>query len=103
HQKIRRNLYYINGAETLWYLKRKNNQSEHTSVSISPLVITLAAMHRLSELCRYDPLKLRQLLNEKENWIIAEFIQQSPSQFIDAISSEITGHQFLIPNVRSAS
>ncbi|HEA1907890.1 TPA: hypothetical protein RVF61_003739, partial [Escherichia coli] len=56
-----------------------------------------------SELCRYDPLKLRQLLNEKENWIIAEFIQQSPSQFIDAISSEITGHQFLIPNVRSAS
>lgn len=103
HQKIRRDLYYINGAETLWYLKRKNNQSEHTSVSISPLVITLAAMHRLSELCRYDPLKLRQLLNEKENWIIAEFIQQSPSQFIDAISSEITGHQFLIPNVRSAS
>ncbi|MBW6087249.1 hypothetical protein HTS61_08445 [Escherichia coli] len=64
-KKIRRDLYYINGAETLWYLKRKNNQSEHTSVSISPLVITLAAMHRLSELCRYDPLKLRQLLNEK--------------------------------------
>ncbi|MDF8825025.1 YaaC family protein, partial [Escherichia coli] len=64
---------------------------------------SLRAMHRLSELCRYDPLKLRQLLNEKENWIIAEFIQQSPSQFIDAISSEITGHQFLIPNVRSAS
>ncbi|WP_145507204.1 YaaC family protein [Yersinia alsatica] len=100
HNKIRRNLYYINGAETLWYIKSTINQDRQ--ILRSPTTITLAAMHRLSELSRYDPFKLNSFLSGRENWLLAEFIQQSPSQFIDEISSEITGHQFLIPNVRAA-
>ncbi len=70
------------------------------SAQIREILISESAWEEMT--CLFAP-SLRQLLNEKENWIIAEFIQQSPSQFIDAISSEITGHQFLIPNVRSAS
>ncbi|EPA8175208.1 YaaC family protein [Yersinia enterocolitica] len=100
HNEIRRNLYYINGAETLWYIKSIANQDRQ--ILRSPTTITLATMHRLSELSRYDPLKLNDFLLGQENWLLAEFIQQSPSQFIDEISSEITGHQFLIPNVRAA-
>lgn len=101
HKKVRGDLFYINGAETLWYIKGVNNIVRN--IKLSPITITLAAMHRLSELSRYDPFKLDSFLQGEENWILAEFIQQSPAQFIDEISSEITGHQFLIPNVRAAN
>lgn len=101
HNSLRHDLYYINGAETLWYIRGKENSEQQ--INNSPITITLAAMHRLSELSRYDPFKLEDFLNGEENWIIAEFIQQSPAQFIDELSSEITGHQFLIPNVRVAN
>ncbi|EID6506919.1 YaaC family protein [Escherichia coli] len=100
HKRIRKDLFYINGTETLWYIK--GTASMNQQIKRSPITITLAAMHCLSELSRYNPLKLMDILNGEENWILAEFIQQSPTQFIDEISSEITGHQFLIPNVRSA-
>lgn len=100
HNEIRKNLFYINGAETLWYVKGRSEQSRQ--IALSPLTLTLVAMHRLSELSRYNPLKLNEFLGSHENWLLSEFIQQSPSQFIDEISSEITGHQFLIPNIRAA-
>ena len=60
-------------------------------------------MHRLSELCRYRPHELAAHLAGQKNWLLSEFIQQSPNQFIDEIASELTGHQFLVPNVRTAS
>jgi hypothetical protein len=34
---------------------------------------------------------------------LSEFIQMSAAQFIDEIAAELTGHQFLVPNVRPAS
>lgn len=101
HKRVRCKLYYINGAETLWYIKGKEGADRQ--INNSTITITLAAMHRLSEISRYEPFKLVEFLGGEENWIIAEFIQQSPAQFIDEISSEITGHQFLIPNVRIAN
>ena len=51
---------------------------------------------------RYDPLQLDRLLAGQKNWLLSEFIEMSPSQFIDEIASEITGYQFLVPNVRAA-
>jgi hypothetical protein len=59
-------------------------------------------MHRLSEICRYQPLQLASLLAGQKNWLISEFIQMSATQFFDEIASEMTGHQFFIPNVRPA-
>jgi len=60
-------------------------------------------MHRLSEICRYQPLFLDSLLSGQKNWLLSEFIEMSPAQFIDEIASEMTGYQFLIPNVRQVS
>src|SRR4051812_26852549 len=55
------------------------------------------------EICRYRPLELASHLSGQKNWLLSEFIQMSPVQFIDEIASELTGHQFLMPNVRSAT
>jgi hypothetical protein len=93
-------LHYINGAETLWYLKTAPVGPSKLKRQLPTLI--LAAMHRLSELCRYDPLQLDRLLAAQKNWLLSEFIEMSPSQFIDEIASEITGYQFLVPNVRAA-
>jgi hypothetical protein len=96
---LRPNLFYINGAQTLWYIR--SIVAGPPRIARFPPTITLAAMHRLSELSRYQPLKLRKLLSSQENWLISEFIQQAPGQFLDEIASELTGHQFLVPNLRA--
>lgn len=100
HRGVRKHLYYINGAETLWYLKTK--PSGATRIERQTTTLVLAAMHRLSELCRYRPLEMDAHLSGKRNWLISEFIQMSALQYLDEISSEITRHQFLAPNVRPA-
>lgn len=101
HKTLRQDLQYINGAETLWYIK--SDTSGPKRISKLPSTLTLAAMHRLSELSRYKPLELDSFLSGQKNWLLSEFIQQAPNQFFDEIASEITGHQFLIPNVRTAT
>jgi len=99
--KLRRELHFINGAQTLWYLKI-SRKGQRTIERQLPTMI-LGVMHRLSEICRYHPLQLESLLSGDKNWLLSEFIQTSAAQFIDEIASEITGHQFLIPNVRAPS
>lgn len=101
HREIRNDIYYINGANTLWYIKTTPSQSH--IINRFPTTMTLACMHRLSELCRYKPLELNKFLSSQHNWLLTEFIKQSSNQFIDEIASEITGCQFLIPNVREAT
>jgi len=100
HHQLRDDVFYINGAETLWYLK--STPAGTRRLARRTPTITLAAMHRLSEICRYRPLELASHLAGQKNWLLTEFIQQSAAQFIDEIASEITGHQFLVPNVRPA-
>ncbi|WP_158684191.1 YaaC family protein [Methylobacterium sp. 285MFTsu5.1] len=99
HQNLRTDLYYINGAQTLWYIKTtgRNRLDRRTPT------LTLAAMHRLSEICRYRPVELMAFMNGQRNWLLNEFVTMSPVQYFDEIASEITGHQFLIPNVRGPS
>jgi len=101
HKKLRVSLFYINGTQTLWYLRARTSGPRILS-RFAP-TIALAAMHRLSELCRYHPVELDRFLSNRRNWLLSEFIQQSPEQFLDEIASEITGHQFLVPNVRGAN
>ena len=55
-------------------------------------------MHRLSELTRYEPEKLAKHFDCNQNWLLSEFIKLALPQFIDEISSEITGLEFKIPN-----
>jgi hypothetical protein len=98
---LRADIQYINGSQTLWYAKGKVKGPKR--LERYPLALTLAAMHRLSELCRYKPMELASFLDGHKNWLLSEFIQLAPGHFIDELSAEITGHQFLVPNVRTAT
>jgi hypothetical protein len=101
NRTLRQDLHFINGAQTLWYLKTPAAGPSKLKRQLPTLI--LAAMHRLSEICRYQPLQLESLLAGQKNWLLSEFIQMSATQFIDEIASEMTGYQFLVPNVRAAS
>ena len=98
---LRKDLQYINGAAALWYVKC--NRCQGKRIGRYGLTIMVAVMHRLSELCRYKPIELSAFLEGQKNWLISEFINMTSKQFLDEIASEITGHQFLIPNIRQAS
>lgn len=94
HKRIRLNMQYIAGSSKRWYIKR--NDVENV-IDLGSLPLAMAAMHRLSEMSRYDPLRLSKTLDSSCNWLLSEFIRNSPLQFIDEIASEITGFEFLIP------
>lgn len=96
NSELRRVLHYINGAHTLWYLKSSGTYQ----IQRQPITLTLAAMHRLSEICRYRPSALNSFLNGQKNWLLSEFVAMAPEQFLDQIACEMTGHQIMIPNVR---
>jgi len=95
HRKVRQHLFYIHGASRLWYIKRRDDLEG--MIHRSSLTLTYAAMHRLSELARYDPMLLAKHLNTQHNWLLSEFIATARMQFIDEISSEITGQEFMVP------
>ena len=95
HKKIRIHLYYINSQQRLWYLKKY-----YTNCPIiywQSLILTYAAMHRLSEISRYTPDKMHKHLESRHNWLLSEFIQRANLQFLDEISSEITGEEAMVP------
>ncbi|WP_084783236.1 YaaC family protein [Bacillus dakarensis] len=82
------------GSSSRWYIKRIDVEE---SIPLSSLVVTLASIHRLSELSRYEPLTLSKHLSSQHNWLISECIKNAPYQFINEIASEITGEEFLVP------
>lgn len=96
HKQIRRRIIPIYASENRWYLKKSVNC--HDKLNNSQLVLIFAAMHRLSELSRYDPIALAGHFNVNHNWLLAEFIKASPGQFVYGIASEITGLQFIKPD-----
>lgn len=96
HQDTRKHVFYIHGPMRLWYLKRnKRNLTGFIERHSVPLIF--CAMHRLSELARYTPNYLVKHFDSQHNWLLSEFIQTAPLQFIDEISSEITGQEFMVP------
>jgi len=99
HKKIRKGLRYIYSSHALWYIKRKDLQNN--IINKSTLTLTIAAMHRLSELSRYNPQILSKHLEKDASWLLTEFINKSIYQFIDQISSEITGKDFRVTGFRA--
>ena len=94
HKVCRTNLHYIAGNKTLWYIKR---DTPNNIINRCSMTLTFAAMHRLSELARYNPIRLSKHFDSQHNWLLSEFINISTYQFMDAIASEITGKTFLKP------
>lgn len=89
HREVRRRLMYIRGPQRLWYLKRFGGSLD--AIAHSSLTLTIAGMHRVSEMARYDPLRLYKHLEERHhNWLLTEFIETAPRQFIDQVASELT-------------
>ncbi|TBD81035.1 YaaC family protein [Rhizobium ruizarguesonis] len=98
HRKLRLDVVSISAPTGLWYLKRRI--AAIPSINRYGLTLMMMGMHRLSELARYDPKGLSAHLSGKSNWLLTEFIELSPSQFIDEIACEITGLEFRMPGVR---
>lgn len=98
HNKIRRDIKYIHGAQRLWYYKRNDKEEQILHWPIPILIFT--AMHRLSELTRYDPKRLRRHFECQHNWLLSVFLNLATDNFIDQIASDITGHELMIPGYR---
>ncbi|MCW5521117.1 hypothetical protein J1N09_14810 [Aureitalea sp. L0-47] len=97
NNKVRRDIHYIVGSHDLWYFKRGGTNN---LIDRNPMCITFALMHRLSELSRYNPLRLKKHFDNQQNWLLSEFINLAPKQFIYGIACEITGKEFKMPGIR---
>ena len=98
HRKLRLHLVYISASPDLWYLKRAVANTKR--LERYGLTLAFAAMHRLSELSRYDPKGLMRYLEGKENWLLTEFIELAPTQFLDELVCEMTSLEFGLPGIR---
>ena len=96
HKKIREKTCPIHSNQNRWYFKRTIKGSD--KLQNSQLVLIYAAMHKLSDLTRYNPIRLRSHLKLQHNWLLSEFIKGSPGQFVHGIASEITGYEFIKPD-----
>jgi hypothetical protein len=96
HKHIRRRIAPIYASENRWYLKK--SVKDHDKIVNSQLVLIFAAMHRLSELSRYDPVLLNGHFKANHNWLLSEFIKRAPNQFVYGVASEITGLEFIKPD-----
>lgn len=97
HQLVRKDVHFIYGSSDLWYFKRGG---VNHLIQKSPLTITFALMHRLSEMSRYKPIRLKKHFECQHNWLLSEFINLAPKQFIYGIACEITGKEFKVPGIR---
>jgi hypothetical protein len=97
YRKIRKTVDYIHGSRDLWYIKRGHISN---SINRTTMTMTLAAMHNLSSLARYHPDRLEKYLSKNSHWLLSEFINISPGQFIDEIACEITGCNLQNPGIK---
>ena len=94
NRTLRHNFQYIRSGKRLWYLKRTSLPDSNV-LNLNSMLITMATMHRISEIVRYKPEQLAHLMDSKENWLIHEFITLALDQFIDEIAAEITGNDIM--------
>lgn len=97
HKKIRKHVAFIRGPEPLWYMRRGLVRRR---IDRSSLTMTFAAMYAFSHLSRYKATRLSRHLECQHNWLISEYLSLALDQFLDEVSSEITGNQFLAPGQR---
>ena len=92
--QLRKNFVYIQSEQRLWYLKRCRLGTPDI-LNVNDMTITMAVMHRISEIVRYKPEQLNRLMKSKENWLLHEFISLAVDQFIDELACEITGQDIM--------
>lgn len=68
--------------------------------NINSMVLELAIVHRFSEIVRYKPEQMIELLNGKENWLIHEFLSLVLDQFMDEIACEITKQEIMPTRIK---
>lgn len=98
NRRVRSHVVYIRGQPPTWYLKLARSSAD--VIRRSSITLMLAAMHRLSELARYDPLRLQLLMDSQQNWLLSEFLGSAPLQFVDEVATEMTGQNMAVPFVR---
>jgi YaaC-like Protein len=101
HRRSRQDLVYICASPDLWYVKRKMAGAAY--LRRYSMTLIMSVMHRLSELSRYDPEGLSGYLHGRENWLLTEFIELAPMQFIDELVCEMTSLEFGTPGIRPRS
>ena len=89
YKKIRPYFQYVVGDDLYWYVKKALPVTQ--TINRSPILLIYAALHWLSELVRYNPEIFEYYMNSSENWLFTDVVDHGLRQFIDEISSEITG------------
>lgn len=56
-----------------------------------------AGMFYFGRRVRYDPKTVRSLLEHQQNWLVSEFIEVAPIQFLVSVAGELTGDYFSTP------
>lgn len=97
-KELRKHFCYIKSDQQLWYLK---NRKSKYSLPLNTMIITFAIMHRFSEIERYKPEQLMNIMDSKEKWILNEFLTSALDQFIDEIACELTGFDIMSTRTRS--
>lgn len=100
HRKLRVYVNYISGVHPHWYIKR--NLKRFKIIKRNNLTLMYMAMHRMSEISRYNPIELGKFLNGRRNLIIHEFVRGAQNQFIDEIAAEITGYEISPAGIRES-
>ena len=60
-------------------------------VRMSPPTIIYAIMFFLGSVTRYNPYFFDTLMDEKEQWLISEFLNTQPKQFLYYMASAVVG------------
>lgn len=101
HRKVRHYFQYISASTPLWYLKKQVVSNPDKIINHSSLAISFSVMHCLSEMVRYKPDLYNDLLESKYGWLLTEFVELGIEQFVDEISSEISGLNIMRSGVAS--
>jgi hypothetical protein len=95
HSSVLDSVVPIIGATDRWYLALPASRPNGLP---SWMPVTLAILHRLSELSRYNPLTLQEHLTSRHSWLLQEFLEIAPAQFIRQVAAEITKVSFVVPD-----
>lgn len=97
HARLRTDVLPISTTQmTRWYLRKPTMRG--VSFDLPLLGRMFGVMHRLSELSRYNPIRMERHLKAKHNWLLNEFLVQAPAQFVHLVASELTGREFVEPD-----
>jgi len=65
-------------------------------VPVNEALAIYVLMHHISEMTRYEPTSLENMLSRKESWMIESFVRSCPPTFLREIIAWIIGLNFVI-------